>query len=143
MRLDSTFPAEGPKDGYDTALVQKCTFLDRISFLIGIVLGTHCSSWTSAKNHLNNIHNNIYYFVSCFWFFFLFKYLANLSANLYNNFSSNECTMAYLISSLLTITLVVSRLVYTPQLTWIRQLNQWRHILNNSWFVKLTVLITE
>lgn len=63
--------------------------------------------------------------MSCFWFFFLFKYLANLSANLYNNFSSNECTMAYFINSLLTVTLVVSRLVYTPQLTWIQQLNWW------------------
>lgn len=63
------------------------------------------------------MQNNVYYFISCFYFF-LFKYLANLSANLYN-FSSNECTMAYFISSLLTVTLVVSRLVYnnTPQLT--------------------------
>jgi len=57
LRLDSAFPAEGPSDGYDTALVQKYTFLG-FPFFSGIVLGTHWSSWTSAKNWSKKIKHD-------------------------------------------------------------------------------------
>lgn len=50
LRLDSTFPAEGPKDG----MTQLCKemYLLWWDFISGTVLGTHCSSRTSAKKPL-------------------------------------------------------------------------------------------